>query len=245
MTKVLILGATSTIARAISVELAEKGYRLHLAGRSGAELERLASDLRVRFGIGVSYSVLDAEDLPSHRTFVTGAVEELGGVDGVVFAIGLLGNQPADSIEAEAACRLVEVNLTSAVSVLGPLANVMADQGSGFILGLSSVAGERGKQSNYVYCAAKAGFSTFLDGLRHRVESRGVKVYTLKLGFVDTAMTYGMEGLPLMVSPEKIARSSVRLLNKSSGIYYLPWFWRWIMLLIRCIPEPIFKRMKM
>lgn len=245
MIKVLILGATSTIARSIAGELAEKGYRLHLAGRSEVELERLASDLRVRFGSEVSYSVLVVEDLQTHQSFVTEAVGKLGGVDGAVFAIGLLGNQPADSIEPEAACRLVEVNLTSAVSVLAPLANVMADQGGGFILGLSSVAGDRGKQSNYVYCAAKAGFSTFLDGLRHRLEPRGVKVYTVKLGFVDTAMTYGMDGLPLLASPGKIARSSVRLLNKPSGIYYLPWFWRWIMMLIRWIPEPIFKRMKM
>jgi short-subunit dehydrogenase len=121
----------------------------------------------------------------------------------------------------------------------------METQGQGFIVGLSSVAGDRGRQSNYVYGAAKAGFSTYLQGLRNRLEGKGVRVYTLKLGFVDTALTYGMDGLFLVASPEQIAASTLKILGKSSGIYYLPGFWRWIMLFIRMIPERVFKKLSL
>ncbi len=245
MKKVLVLGATSAIARSIAAELACRGYSLLLAGRSEAELEHLASDLEIRHQVDVSVALIDAEDAASHGEFVTGVAQLLGEIDGVVYAIGLLGDQPLDSIDGPAARHLIEVNLSSAVSLLAPLSNLLAEQGKGFILGLSSVAGDRGKQSNYAYCAAKAGLSVYLDGLRNRLESRGVRVYTLKLGFVDTAMTYGMKGLPMLASPQQIGRQAVRLLDSPSGTYYLPWFWRWLMLLIRMIPERIFKRMRL
>jgi short-subunit dehydrogenase len=245
MKKVLILGATSGIARAIATELANRGSRLFLAGRDLQELERAASDLRTRYQVEVLTGEVEAEQYSIHSDFIDRVVEGLHGLDGVVFAIGLLGSQPDDSNNPEPAARIVGVNLTSAVSLVGAAANYMETQGQGFIVGLSSVAGDRGRQSNYVYGAAKAGFSTYLQGLRNRLEGKGVRVYTLKLGFVDTAMTYGMDGLFLVASPEQIAASTLKILGKSSGIYYLPGFWRWIMLFIRMIPERVFKKLSL
>lgn len=115
----------------------------------------------------------------------------------------------------------------------------------GFIIGISSVAGDRGRQSNYVYGAAKGALSLYLQGLRNRLYPRGIRVITIKPGFVDTAMTYGLSGLFLVASPQNIGERIVRSLDKSADVVYLPWFWRYIMMIIKHIPEPIFKRMKL
>lgn len=243
--RVLVLGATSAIARAICSRLVREGASLFLAARDVAELERLAGDLEVRDSATVDFASLEATDFSCHASFVEEAVTRLGGLDGVVFAIGLLGNQPHDSRDAAQARRLIDVNLTAAVSLLSPVAEILEKQGEGFILGISSVAGDRGRQSNYAYGAAKAGLSTYLDGLRNRLEPGGVRVYTVKPGFVDTSMTYGMQGLFLVASPEKVAASALKILQKPSGVYYVPFFWRWIMLMIRSIPERLFKKLKL
>ncbi len=243
MEKVLILGATSAIGRALADRLAARGDRLLLAGRSEEELRRLAADLRIRHSARVEPLTLDALDFSSHESFVRRAVERLEGLDGVVWLIGQLGTQPADSHDPDAARRLIESNFTAAVSLLAPLANHLAEQGSGFIVGFSSVAGDRGRQSNYAYGAAKGGLSLYLQGLRNRLDAKGVRVYTVKPGFVDTAMTYGMKGLFLVASPRRVAETTLRLLKRSAGVHYVPWFWRPIMWIIRLIPEPVFKRL--
>ncbi len=245
MPGILILGATSSIGRALGAELARRGHALLLAGRSEAELERLSSDLRVRHEAEVGHLQLDARNFASHPAFIEKALNRLGALQGVIWLIGELGTQPGDSRDPEAARQLIETNFCAAVSLLAPLANYLEEQGSGFIAGYSSVAGDRGRQSNYAYGAAKGGLALYLQGLRNRLEPRGVRVYTLKPGFVDTAMTYGLKGLFLVASPQQIAASTVRLLRRPSGVYYLPWFWRWIMLIIRLIPETIFKRLRL
>jgi len=243
--KVLILGATSTIARAIAEDMAELGWNLLLAGRDLEELKRLQGDLRTRYDAIAHVATLEAEHFLDHAQFVESAIQELGGIDGAVFAIGELGEQPADSQDPSRARQLVDVNLTAAVSLLAILANELEKSGGGFLIGLASVAGDRGRKSNYVYGAAKAGLATFLQGLRNRCESANVRVYTVKPGFVDTQMTYGKQGMFLVARPEKVARSVVKLLDRPSGVYYLPGFWRWIMLAIRLIPERIFKRLSL
>ncbi|MCZ6768166.1 MAG: SDR family oxidoreductase [Acidobacteria bacterium] len=245
MKHVLILGATSSIARAMASVFAREGAKLFLGGRDLSELEHMAADLGIRYGISVHCGRVDAEDFAAHEKFLENAIGTLEEIHGVVFAIGYLGEQPRESTDPAAARKIININLSAAISLLAPLANILEEQGDGFIMGLSSVAGERGRQSNYVYGAAKGGLSLYLDGLRNRLESQGVKVITLKLGFVDTEMTYGQSGLFLVASPAQVAKLAWRTLQKPSGIYYVPRFWRIIMLVIRMIPESVFKRLKL
>jgi decaprenylphospho-beta-D-erythro-pentofuranosid-2-ulose 2-reductase len=140
---------------------------------------------------------------------------------------------------------MVAVNYLGAMSVLDQCANLLATAGAGFIVGISSVAGDRGRQSNYYYGSAKAGLTAYLSGLRNRLSGQGVQVLTVKPGFVDTAMTYGLEGMFLVASPEDVGRQIVRAVEKRRNTVYLPWFWRYIMLIIRHIPEFLFKRLKL
>ena len=245
MKAVLILGATSSIARAIASEFARDGTDLFLGGRDLSELKRMAADLEIRHGIKAYCASVDAEDFAAHGDFLHNAMGTLGEFHGVVFAIGYLGEQPRESADPVAARKIININLSAAISFLAPLANILEEQGQGFVMGLSSVAGERGRQSNYVYGAAKGGLSLYLDGLRNRLDGQGVKVITLKLGFVDTEMTYGGRGLFWVASPEQVARLAWKTLQKPSGIYYIPRFWRIIMLVVRLIPESLFKRLNL
>ncbi len=246
MTKrVLILGATSAIARATAAALAKKGYALHLAGRDLEELARIASDLRLRYGTDVGCAEFDADRPDEHEAFVQATVAETGGFYGVVLAFGYLGDNELAARDSAEATRIVSRNLTGAVSVLTYCAEYLRVRGEGCIVGLSSVAGDRGRQSNYAYGAAKAGLSTYLQGLRNRLHPAGVRVTTVKPGFVDTAMTFGMDGLFLVASPEYVGERIARLMETRAKVVYLPWFWRYIMWIIRCIPEFLFKRLKL
>ncbi|MCZ6485934.1 MAG: SDR family oxidoreductase [Acidobacteria bacterium] len=245
MKHVLILGATSSIARAMASVFAREGAKLFLGGRDLSELKHMAADLGIRYGISVHCGRVDAEDFAAHEKFLENAIGTLEEIHGVVFAIGYLGEQPRESADPETALKIININLSAAVSLLAPIANLLEEQGHGFIMGFSSVAGDRARQSNYVYGAAKGGLSLYLDGLRNRLDRQGVKVFTLKLGFVDTEMTYGKRGLFLVASPEQVARIAWQMLQKPSGIYYIPRFWRIILLVIRLIPESVFKRLKL
>ncbi len=245
MSGVIIVGASSAIAQALAARLAHSGRDLLLAGRDEEELKRIASDLSIRSNRSVQWLPLEATDFESHSSFVEECRQRLPDGEGVVFAVGLLGEQPRDSHDARSARHIVDVNLTSAVSLLSLFADAMERRGSGFILGISSVAGDRGRQSNYAYGAAKGGLSIFLQGLRNRLDSKGVRVYTLKPGFVDTAMTYGKPGLFAVASPNRIARDCMAILEKPGGVYYRPRFWRPLMWVIRMIPERVFKKLKL
>jgi decaprenylphospho-beta-D-erythro-pentofuranosid-2-ulose 2-reductase len=242
---VLILGATSGIARSAARAFAEKGYSLYLAGRDAEELERLASDLKVRFRTEVRCGFFDAGEYDGHAGFVDRVIAEMGGLKGVLLAFGYLGTQQRAASESAERLEIIATNLTGAISLLEPVAAFLERQGSGFIIGISSVAGDRGRQSNYIYGAAKGGLSTYLQGLRNRLFHSGVRVLTVKPGFVDTAMTYGTQGLFLVASPEFAGTRIVRALEKGRDVVYLPWFWRFIMLVLRAIPESLFKRLKL
>jgi short-subunit dehydrogenase len=243
MPTVLILGGTSTIARAIAAELAARRFDLALAGRDPAELNAVAADLRHRHGVTTTVHVADALD--TDRLVAALAPCLTADLRGVVLAIGYLGDQRLAETDAAEARRIFDTNLTSCVIALNLVAAHLERTGGGFVCALSSVAGERGRQSNYVYGAAKAGLTAYLSGLRNRLAPAGVRVLTVKAGIVDTRMSAGMPGGALAASPTTVARAVVRAILGGRDVIYVPWFWRFIMLVIRMIPEPIFKRLKL
>lgn len=242
---ILILGATSAIARSTANAFAAGGYPLYLAGRDEPELERLASDLKIRHQVEVRYGTFDAEDYESHEEFVHRLRAEMGGLYGVLLAFGYLGEQELAARDFVERVSIIARNFTGAVSVIEHCASHLEKERAGFIIGISSVAGDRGRQSNYIYGAAKGGLSIYLQGLRNRLFRSGVRVLTVKPGFVDTAMTYGMPGLFLVASPEYVGQRILRALEKGRDIVYVPWFWRYLMLIIKLIPESLFKKLKL
>jgi len=241
---VLILGATSAIATATASAFAARGYSLFLASRDEEELQRIASDLRLRYGVEVRHGLFDAEATDTHEAFFNSVIADKPDLSGVVLAFGYLGDQHA-SREFKAGAKVIAINFTGAASILSHCAKYFEALQRGFIIGISSVAGDRGRQSNYVYGAAKGALSLYLQGMRNRLQASGVRVITIKPGFVDTAMTYGMPGLFLVASPRSIGEHIAASVDKSADVVYLPWFWRYIMLIIKLIPEPLFKRMKL
>jgi len=243
---VLILGATSAIASALAREFAAHQFDLILGGRDREELGALASDLSLRFGVRTGILPFDVLDTRTHAaTLQSYLAESANAPAGAVVCIGHLGDQAKGQSDWEEARLILETNFTGCVSALNILANYFELRRAGFICAISSVAGDRGRQSNYLYGAAKAGLSVYLQGLRNRLFAAGVRVITVKPGFVDTRMTYGHSGLFLVASPEKVAKGMFRAIVKGREVVYLPWFWRPIMLLVRSIPEAIFKRMRM
>jgi decaprenylphospho-beta-D-erythro-pentofuranosid-2-ulose 2-reductase len=196
------------------------------------------------YGVEVHSGLFDAEATDTHDAFFKSVVAGMPNLSGVVLAFGFLGDQQA-ARNFSVGAKIIATNFTGAASILSQCANYFEPLQRGFIIGISSVAGDRGRQSNYVYGAAKGALSLYLQGLRNRLYASGVRVITIKPGFVDTAMTYGLPGLFLVASPQSIGERIVRTLDKSADVVYLPWFWRYIMLIIKYIPEPIFKRMKL
>jgi short-subunit dehydrogenase len=240
----MVLGATSSIARAIADELAKEGYPLYLAGRDLPELWRVASDLQIRHGVEVNVSVFDADDPSQHAAFFENALQRTKGLGGAVVAFGDLGDQAEAEKNPQSAQATLMRNYAAAVSVLLLVANHLEEARTGFIVGISSVAGDRGRQSNYVYGSAKAGLSAFLSGLRARMHKVGVPVLTVKPGFVDTAMTFGREGMVRVATPEQVGKAVVKAVRARKDVVYVPGLWRWVMLVIKSVPERVFKKLK-
>lgn len=243
MRRVLIAGATSPLARYMAYEFARLGDTLFLAARDSDELERIASDVRIRFGATVHTGRFDAAAVEEHNAFLQDVIRTLGGLDGVVWVAGTMDGLEEAFREPQAVKRLIDVNFTGAASLLTLAACYFEEQGTGFIAGISSVAGDRGRGQNYPYGAAKGGLSLFLQGLRNRLSKRGVQVTTIKPGFVDTRMTWGRGKLPFLASPQRVARESVQAILKGKDVAYVPAVWWLVMLVIRAIPERVFKRM--
>ena len=239
----LVIGATSDIGRAIAHKLARGGSALQLAARDPARLEREVRDIRVRTEAAVAV----------HQCDVLG---EGGGVslldeldplpDVAVCVVGLLGDQAESQRDVLAADRVMRTNYVGPALLMGALAERFERRGSGVLVGVSSVAGERGRATNYVYGSAKAGFTAFLSGLRNRLARSGVHVLTVKPGFVRTRMTDGMD-LParLTAAPEEVATVVVRAIRRRRDIVYVRPVWHLVMFIIRAVPERIFKRMKL
>ena len=243
MRKVLILGATSAIAEAIARRLAANGDRLFLVARKADRVRAVATDLQVRGADRVGSAVMEALEYQHHSDILEQAAEALDGLDTVLITYGTLPDQRACEASFADTREVLEVNLLSVVSVLTLAANRFERQGQGTIAVISSVAGDRGRRSNYVYGAAKGALTVFLQGLRHRLHTAGVRVVTVKPGFVDTPMTADFRKGLLWASPDVVARGVVWALDRGPAELYLPWFWRWIMLIIRAIPGPIFNRL--
>lgn len=233
---ILILGATSAIARAAGAHWAAQGVNLYLASRDVDELSRISADLKIRFQINVSYSHFDAEDFNSHAGFFTQTLTALNQLDGVLLAFGDMSNVTPE--------QLINRNLTGAISILEHCSAYFKKQRQGFIIGISSVAGDRIRRKNKIYGAAKAGLSAYLQGLRNELFFYGVRVITIKPGFVDTPMTQGLPGMFCVAKPDYVGKKIVDSIKKSADIVYIPWFWRYIMQIIKWLPEWLFKRLR-
>ena len=243
--RALILGARSAIAQAIARSLAQNGWNLVLAARHSQRLEPVAADLRLRTERTVHLFDFDALDLDMHADLAGRVRAAAGEFHLAVCVFGSMGDAVAERSDTVVMVRTMTTNFTAAAVCLAHLANDFEARGEGGIIGISSVAGDRGRQSNYPYGAAKAGFSTFLQGLRNRLAPRGIHVLTVKPGFVDTPMTHGKEGMFLVASPDRVARDILRAWQKGQDVLYTPWFWRWLLLIIRWIPETLFKRLQL
>jgi len=243
MKNVLILGATSDMAQAIAKKYAAEGWSLTLAAREADLLEPIAGDLRVRTNLPVEAALFDATDFASHSGFYEGLATK---PDAVICVFGYMGDQMAARTDFEEVRRTIDINFTGAVSVLNIVADDFEKRGYGAIAGISSVAGDRGRQSNYIYGSAKAGLTAYLSGLRNRLAKAGVHVMTVKPGFCRTKMTEQMD-LPaaLTAEPEQVAAAVFKGMEKKRNVVYTLWMWRYIMLIIRHIPEFIFKKMGM
>ncbi len=243
---VLIIGASSVIARSTALAFAKEGYDLILAGTPGEELDRVAFDTRVRSGTGVESLPFDALDPDGHEAFVARAIEISGDqLIGAVVNFGLTGDPESWRYDVAHADEIIQVNYAGAAHVLGYLANYFEEKKRGFIVGVSSVAGDRGRQSNYVYGSAKAGLSAYLQGLRNRLHRSGVTVVTVKPGFIDTRMTFGKVPKPMAAAPDVVGRAILRGVKRKRSVIYVPRYWRMIMTIVRLIPEPIFKRLQL
>jgi decaprenylphospho-beta-D-erythro-pentofuranosid-2-ulose 2-reductase len=239
---VLILGATSAIAVATARLYARQGVRFVLVARDAAKLDAVAKDLQVRGAAEVHSLQEDFQDLPNHPRIIERAQGHLGKIDVVLLAYGVVGERGLPERNAAAAEKVMLTNYLSPVSLLTHLAPVFETQRSGAIAVISSVAGDRGRLSNYVYGSSKAGLNCFLSGYRARLLRAGVSVITIKPGQIDTPMTRTFKKTPIWVGPERIAPGILRAIAKGKNEVYLPGFWRGIMLIIRWIPECIFKR---
>ena len=242
--RALVLGARSAIAQAIVERL--DGYDFALAARGCSELEPFAADLRLRRSCQVELIEFDALDLAALACLPQRVHEHGGPFDLVVLAFGYLGDAHTAQRDTDEIAQILNANFTGAAIVLAHLANYLEEKGTpAGIIAISSVAGDRGRQSNYAYGAAKGGLTIFLQGLRNRLAATSVHVLTVKPGFVDTPMTEGLEGLFLVASAERVAADIVRAYRQKKDVLYTPFFWRWIMLVVKSIPERIFKRLKL
>lgn len=239
----ILLGATSAMARAFARKLAAEGAEVILAGRDMDELQTLAADCRLRGAPVAEAIAFDTRHPDSFRALIARMEREEGELNAAVFA----GSMPAQAqIDADPALMdgVIADSFTGPARFLQMFAPLIEARGGGTIVGVGSVAGDRGRLGNYVYGAAKAGFATYLSGLRNRLTRAGGHVVTVKPGFVDTAMTWGLPGLFLVAAPEAVAHDILTAVRKRRNTIYTPFFWRYIMLIIRHIPEPIFKKMK-
>jgi len=240
----LILGGNSDIGFAIAREFARKeGASIILASRDMELLKKKARDIELRYQVKAQAVYFNATDYESHAEFYEKLDQK---PDGVIVAFGFLGEQEKAQRDFQEARRIVETNYIGALSILEVIAADFELKGSGFIIGISSVAGDRGRQSNYIYGSAKGAFAICLSGLRNRLSRSNVRVITVLPGFVRTKMTRDLKLQEILMSePEDVAQDIFRAYRKGRDIIYVRWFWRLIILIIKMIPEKIFKKMSL
>lgn len=243
--RVIILGATSTIAEATGRLYASEGAELLLVGRQPLRLAAIAADLRLRGAARVEIAERDLADTDDAFASFGEFVAVVGGVDHVLLAYGILGEQKRDECDLAAAEMNLQVNFTSAAAWALAAADVLERQGRGSLVVLGSVAGDRGRRANFVYGAAKAGLAALVEGIAHRFANTGPRAVIVKPGPVITPMTEGFtrrQG-PLWATPETVAAIIRRAADRGGPVVYAPWFWRWIMLLIRLLPPRVFNQL--
>lgn len=244
---VLIIGATSTIAEHTARQLVAQGANVFCVGRDPEKLASITQDLKVRSPAATIRSkAMDLCDDKMHESMLEETQVALGSLDAVLIAHGTLPEQKACEMSVTTTRQEIETNALSVISLLTLLGNRFEHQGGGVIAVISSVAGDRGRQSNYVYGSAKGMVTIFLQGLRNRLYKNGTDVVTVKPGFVDTPMTDGLEKSgPLWAKPDAVATGIIKAMRKGRHEVYLPWFWWGIMQIIRYIPEFVFKRLSL
>jgi len=242
MQRILIVGATSAIAEATARRWAARGASLHLLGRQAARLEAIADDLRVRGATQATVGRLDVNDFPAHAKAIDDAWGHLGGVDVVLLAHGTLPDQDACEASVDLTMREFTTNGGATIALCAELASRL--QAGATLAVISSVAGDRGRGSNYTYGSAKAAITTFLSGLGQRLRLRDINILTIKPGFVDTPMTAAFRKSPLWAKPDAVAAGIVRAIARRRAVVYLPSFWWLIMFIVKAIPESIFRRVK-
>ncbi len=246
MSRVLVVGGTSAIGEASAHVLASEGYDVDVAGRDLEAMDGIVSDVAIRHDVDTSVVTFQAREIAEHRDALTSYLSKTGDdLAGALWFVGYLAQGGQARASAEEIGRVIDVNLTSAISCLELVGDHLADQGKGCLGVVSSVAGDRGRSSNYLYGSAKAGLSAYAAGLRNRLHHQGVTVTTVKPGFVDTAMTYGRDDMFLVADPEHVARDTVEATLAGRNVVYSPWYWRPVLTLLRAVPEPIFKRLKL
>jgi decaprenylphospho-beta-D-erythro-pentofuranosid-2-ulose 2-reductase len=242
---VLALGATSAIAEATLRLLAEQGASFFLVARNPQKLAAVRDDLLTRGAAKATAVAADLDDTSAHPALLAEAVTDLGRVDLALLAHGVLGDQAQAERSYAAAEAVLHTNFLSAVSLITWLANYFEVERGGVLAVISSVAGDRGRKSNYVYGASKGGLSIFLDGVRNRIDRAGVHVLTIKPGFVATPMTAHLPPNALFAQPAKVAQHILRAIRKREDVAYVPPFWGLIMFVVRSVPRRIFKKMNM
>lgn len=243
--KVLILGATSAIAHEVSRCFAADNAALFLVGRSAEKLAAAADDLRVLGAAKVETYTADLADLTAHEALIAAAKAALGGIDAALIAHGVLGDQKTAQQSVAATLELFNVNAVSYISLITLLANHFEAQRQGCLAVIGSVAGDRGRASNYIYGAAKGAVALFMGGVRNRLAKVGVSVLTVKPGFVETPMTAHLKKNALFAKPSRVGKRIYAAMLKGEDVVYVPSFWMVIMLIIRNIPERIFKRLNL
>jgi decaprenylphospho-beta-D-erythro-pentofuranosid-2-ulose 2-reductase len=240
----LLVGGTSDIGRATALRYAAAGWRILLAARNAEAAQRNADDASARTGATVTVHTVNVLDTASFPTFVDGLPAL---PDTVVCVVGELGDQARAEADPEHAAMVLRTNFEGPALLLQLVAERFRARGTGTIVGVSSVAGDRGRASNYVYGAAKAGFTAFLSGLRNRLAPAGIRVVTVKPGFVRTRMTAGMKLPPLLTAePGEVGEAIFRAAETGRGdVIYVRGIWRIVMTIVSLIPEPVFKRLRL
>lgn len=243
MSYILLLGASSDIAKALAHKYAQNGYSLYLAGRNTEELKKDASNLKIRYNIDAQEIYFDALNFDSHKEIYKNLKSN---PEGVISVTGYLGDQDLAQKDFNESLNIINTNYTGCISMLNIAAEEMEKENKGFIIGISSCAGDRGRQSNYLYGSAKGAFTLYLSGLRNRLNKSNIHVLTVIPGFINTKMTENLD-LPklLTAEPEEVANDIFKAQQKKRNIIYTKWYWLFIMLIIKHIPEFIFKKLNL